>query len=140
MRTIKYIVLHCTATPQNTSVESIQNYWKNILHWKSPGYHYIIKPNGEIVNLLSIESISNGVAGYNTPSIHISYIGGVDAKNKAIDNRTEAQKQSQIKLLKELKKQFPDADILGHRDFKGVKKDCPSFDVKQWLKQINFKA
>jgi len=140
VRTIKYIVLHCTATPQNTSVESIQNYWKNILHWKSPGYHYIIKPNGEIVNLLSIESISNGVAGYNTPSIHISYIGGVDAKNKAIDNRTEAQKQSQIKLLKELKKQFPDADILGHRDFKGVKKDCPSFDVKQWLKQINFKA
>lgn len=140
MRTIKYIVLHCTATPQNSSVESIQNYWKNVLHWKSPGYHYIIKPDGEIVNLLSIDKISNGVAGYNTPSIHISYIGGVDSKNKAIDNRTEAQKQSQIKLLKELKKQFPDAEILGHRDFKGVKKDCPSFNVKEWLKQINFKA
>ncbi len=140
MRTIKYIVLHCTATPQTATIESIKNHWKNVLHWKSPGYHYMIKPNGEIVNTLSIDKVSNGVAGYNTPSINISYIGGVNSQNKAVDNRTEAQKQSQIKLLKELKKQFPNAEILGHRDFPNVKKDCPSFDVKSWLKEINFKV
>jgi N-acetylmuramoyl-L-alanine amidase len=138
MRSIKYIVLHCTATPQNTTIESIKNYWKNTLHWKSPGYHYMIKADGEVVNTLPIEQISNGVAGYNTPSIHISYIGGVDAKNQPLDNRTEAQKLSQIKLLRELKKKFPNAEIKGHRDFTNVKKDCPSFDVKTWLKQINF--
>lgn len=138
MRPVKYIVLHCTATPQNTTVESIKNYWKNTLGWKSPGYHFMIKADGEVVNILPIEQISNGVAGYNTPSIHISYIGGIDAKKKAIDNRTEAQKASQIKLLKELKKKFPNAEIKGHRDFPNVKKDCPSFDVKTWLKQINF--
>lgn len=132
--------MHCTATPQNTSIESIQKYWREVEGWKSPGYHYIIKPNGEIVNLLSIDKVSNGVKGFNSVSINISYIGGVDAKNKAVDNRTDAQKQSQIKLLTELKKQFPNAIIQGHRDFPNVKKDCPSFSVKSWLKEINFKV
>lgn len=139
MRTIKYIVLHCTATPQNTTIESIKNYWKNVLKWKNPGYHYMIKANGEVVNTLPIDQIANGVAGYNTPSIHISYLGGVDAKGQPLDNRTEAQKESQIQLLKALKQRFPNAEIKGHRDFPGVKKACPSFDVKTWLIAINFK-
>lgn len=138
MRSIKFLVLHCTATPQNTTIESIKNYWKNTLGWKNPGYHFMIKADGEVVNILPIEQISNGVAGYNTPSINISYIGGVDAKNQPIDNRTDAQKASMIKLLKQLKKQFPNVVIQGHRDFPNVKKACPSFDVKGWLKQIKF--
>jgi len=140
VRTIKYIVLHCTATPQNTTIESIKSYWRSVLGWKNPGYHYMIKANGEIVNTLPIEQIANGVAGYNTPSIHISYIGGVDSKNQPLDNRTEAQKAAQIKLLTQLKQKFPTAEIKGHRDFPGVKKACPSFDVKSWLKSINFKV
>ncbi|TDX86183.1 N-acetylmuramoyl-L-alanine amidase [Epilithonimonas xixisoli] len=138
MRAIKYLVLHCTATPQTTTIESIKDYWKRVLGWKNPGYHFMIKANGEIVNTFPIENIANGVAGYNTPSIHIAYIGGVDAKNNPLDNRTDAQKASQIKLLKELKLKFPTAIITGHRDFPKVNKACPSFDVKTWLKQINF--
>lgn len=133
MRRIENIVLHCTATPQTTTIASIQNYWKNSLKWKSPGYHYIIKPSGEAVNLLSIEKPSNGVAGHNSYSIHISYIGGVDKKGKAVDNRTDAQKQTQIDLIRKFKAQFPNAKILGHRDFPGVTKECPSFDVGEWL-------
>jgi N-acetylmuramoyl-L-alanine amidase len=136
MRNIKYLVLHCTATPQNTSIESILRYWRTVLGWKNPGYHYIIKPNGEVVKMLPIEQIANGVAGFNSVSIHIAYIGGVDAKSRGLDNRTAAQIASQIKLLKELKAKFPAAEIKGHRDFPNVKKECPSFDVKSWLKTI----
>ena len=33
---------------------------------------------------------------------------------------------------------YPDADILGHRDLPDVRKECPYLDVKQWLKEINF--
>lgn len=133
MRNINYLVLHCTATPQNTKVESILKYWKNNLGWKNPGYHFIILPDGTIVPLQPIEKHSNGVAGYNADSIHISYIGGVDSKGRAIDNRTDAQKQAQIELLQRFKKQFPNARIRGHRDFPGVTKSCPSFDVLEWL-------
>jgi N-acetylmuramoyl-L-alanine amidase len=136
IRDIKYIVLHCTATPQTTTVKQIQDYWKNIKGWNSPGYHNIILPNGKIENILDINKISNGVAGYNSNSIHISYVGGVDAKNIPIDNRTSEQKDSMIILIKKYKALFPNAEILGHRDFPNVKKACPSFDVRNWIKTI----
>ena len=129
MREIKWIVVHCTATPQNTTVQSIQNYWKNNLGWKSPGYHRLIDPFGRIHILSEYNKPTNGVAGYNANSVHISYIGGVDGK-KAVDNRTEEQKATMLDLLKELKRLYPNAKIQGHRDFPKVKKACPSFDAK----------
>jgi len=136
MREIKFLAVHCTATPQTATVSSIQNYWKNVLKWKMPGYHFIIKPNGEVVQLLEIDKVSNGVKGFNSVSINISYIGGVDSQNKPIDNRTENQKKALLDLLKKLKKQFPRAIIQGHRDFPEVKKACPSFNAKTEYKHL----
>ena len=131
MRNINYIAIHCTATQPEASIASIQNYWKNNLGWKNPGYHYIIDRFGNVVNLLPIELVSNGVQGYNSQTINISYVGGIDKSGKPKDTRTEAQKQSILKLLKELRVKFPKAKIQGHRDFPNVKKACPSFDAKK---------
>jgi N-acetylmuramoyl-L-alanine amidase len=140
MRQINHIVLHCTATPQNTTIESIQAFWRakppKGNGWKDPGYHYIIKPDGTAVNLQPIEKPSNGVKGHNADSLHISYIGGVDAKGNAVDTRTPAQKLTQIELIIKFRTMFPNADVRGHRDFPGVTKKCPSFDVKDWLKRV----
>lgn len=136
MRKIKYIAVHCTATPQTTSIDSIKNYWKKNLGWKMPGYHFIIKPDGEAVNLLSIDKISNGVKGFNSETINISYIGGVDKEGNPIDNRTEAQKLTLLRLLKEFHAKFPKAIIQGHRDFPNVKKACPSFNAKKEYENI----
>lgn len=133
MRQIKYIVLHCTATKQNATVKSIQDYWRNVLGWKSPGYHFLIEKTGKVHELHPIELPSNGVAGYNKNSIHISYIGGIDFKGKAIDNRTQQQQDAQLEIIMDLLSKFPNAKVLGHRDFPGVKKECPSFDVQQWI-------
>ena len=131
MRNINYIAIHCTATQPETSIASIQNYWKNNLGWKNPGYHYIIDRFGNVVNLLPIELVSNGVQGYNSQTINMSYVGGIDKSGNPKDTRTEAQKQSILKLLKELRVKFPKAKIQGHRDFPNVKKACPSFDAKK---------
>lgn len=136
MRQIKYLAVHCTATSQKTSISAIQSYWKNQLGWKMPGYHFIVMPDGEIVNLLPIEQVSNGVAGFNSVLINIAYLGGVDAKNVPQDTRTPQQKASLLKLLKELKQKFPTATIQGHRDFPKVKKACPSFDAKNEYKNV----
>ncbi len=133
MREIKYIVVHCTATPPETSIESIKSYWRNNLGWKNPGYHYIIKRNGELVRLNHDEAISNGVKNYNHFSIHIAYIGGVDEKGMPVDNRSDAQKHALFNKLVSLAEKYPHAIILGHRDFPRVIKACPSFDVRQWL-------
>lgn len=131
MRNINYIAIHCTATQPEASIASIQNYWKNNLGWKNPGYHFIVDSFGNVVNLLPIELVSNGVQGYNSQTINISYVGGIDKSGKPKDTRTEAQKQSILKLLKELRVKFPKAKIQGHRDFPNVKKACPSFDAKK---------
>ena len=136
MRTIKYIAVHCTATTQKTSISAIQSYWKNQLGWKMPGYHFIVLPDGTVVQLLPIEEVSNGVKGFNSVLINIAYLGGVDEKNNPLDNRTPQQKATLLELLKKYKKQFPKAIIQGHRDFPNVKKACPSFDAKKEYKNV----
>lgn len=149
MRTIKYIVLHCTASPQTQTVKAITDYWKNVLGWKKPGYHHLISPDGTDNQLLPISEVSNGVQGHNAHSIHISYIGGVDSLGNPVDNRTDAQKLTMEMLVRNYHNAFPDAEIKGHRDFSVDKnrdgiiqpnewmKACPSFSVKEWLKEIN---
>lgn len=136
MRKITHIVLHCTATMQDSSVAAIQRYWRENLGWKNPGYHYLIEANGVAHNLQDTEKIANGVAGHNANSIHISYIGGIDKKGNPKDNRTPQQVLATLNILIKLKEKYPDAIICGHRDFEGVTKACPSFDVKEWLKHV----
>ncbi|MDV6170230.1 N-acetylmuramoyl-L-alanine amidase [Flavobacterium sp. DG1-102-2] len=130
MRQIKFIAIHCSATAQSAKVESIQKYWREVLKWSMPGYHFIVEANGTVHNLLPIENVSNGVAGYNSQTINICYIGGVDKKNKPIDNRTPEQKAAMLDLVKKHKKLFPHAIVQGHRDFPKVAKACPCFDAK----------
>lgn len=141
MRQIKRIFIHCTAGPQTQTIEEIQRYWKVHNKWKDPGYHYIIKPNGEIVPLQPEDKPSNGVAGYNSTAINVCYIGGVDKQGRPVDNRTNAQKESLIRILKELHSRYPDAEILGHREIWGDNpkdwhKMCPCFSPKQEYKHL----
>jgi N-acetylmuramoyl-L-alanine amidase len=129
MRNVTNIVIHCTATPQTTTVQSIQNYWRNVLKWRNVGYHLLIEANGVIKELASFDTVTNGVAGHNSNSIHISYIGGVDANNRPIDNRTQAQKEAILVCIAKALRYAPKARILGHKDFPRVAKACPSFDA-----------
>lgn len=133
-RTIKFIVVHCTATHPSATLEEIKKYWKEVRGWgDTPGYHYLIKRNGEIVKLLDESKISYGSHGHNMESIHIAYIGGIDKEGKPFDNRSDTQKQAMFDKLVALSEKYTEAKILGHKDFSGVKKACPSFDVKTWL-------
>ena len=129
-RKIKYIVVHCTASPRSTTVEAIKNHWKNI-GWKNVGYHKIVKPNGDVVTLAPDGVITNGVKGHNFESVHVSYIGGIDSRLQPIDNRTQGQKDALSQVLHEWRKLYPTAIIQGHRDFPEAKKACPSFDAKK---------
>lgn len=135
IRNIKYIVVHCTATPPNTTLESIRRYWKEQRGWgDTPGYHYLIQRDGTLVKLLDEKKNCYGVYKHNSECISIAYLGGIDKEGKPADNRSQAQKHSLFDKIVELTERYPDAEVLGHRDFPGVKKACPCFDVKAWLK------
>jgi N-acetyl-anhydromuramyl-L-alanine amidase AmpD len=71
-------------------------------------------------------------SGYNAHSIGVCYEGGYNAKGKADDTRTPEQRAALIALLRSLKEDYPEADIRGHRELKGVHKDCPCFDCQEY--------
>lgn len=106
------------------------------MKWSRPGYHVIILADGTTQQLSPYELPTNGVKDHNANSIHISFIGGVDKNQKPVDNRTDAQKATMLKLVTDLMQTYPKAKVLGHRDFPGVKKACPSFSVAGWLKEV----
>jgi N-acetylmuramoyl-L-alanine amidase len=136
LRKIKYIVVHCTATPPNTTIESMKHFWKEKRGWgDTPGYHYVIERSGAIVPLLDESKNSNGVYLHNSSCINLAYIGGIDKEGKPQDNRSDAQKHAMFNLIVALTERYPQAEVLGHRDFPDAKKACPSFDVKTWLKE-----
>ncbi len=143
MRKIERIFVHCTAGSQKASVNDIMAEFRR-KGWKYPGYHYLITPDGVIHQLLDEEEVSNGVRGFNATSINVAYSGGINS----VDNRTEAQKASLLRLLKELRLRYPKAAIMGHRDISPDKngngivdpweriKDCPCFDAKDEYKNV----
>ena len=141
MRTIKYIAVHCTASHQSMTIDSLRQEFLR-KGWINPGYHYVVAPDGKITQLLDEDKVSNGVKGFNSVSINVAYIGGIDVNGKPIDNRTEEQKSSLQSLLKMLHKKYPEAVIQGHRDFSPDlnhdgritsnewMKSCPCFEAK----------
>lgn len=140
MRKIERIFVHCTAGSQKTTLKQLENEFK-AKGWKSPGYHYVVFPNGKVEQMLDESKVSNGVKGYNSTSINVAYVGGVDSKLKPIDNRTEAQKDALITLLSGLRERYPNAHIMGHRDVWGKdpkkwQKWCPCFDAEAEYAEI----
>lgn len=141
MRTIKYLVVHYTASHQTNTVWDICKGWF-AKGWKNPGYHVLISPDGTKTRLLKDETASNGAFNFNQVSLHVCFIGGIDENGKSTDNRTEQQKKAIIEQLTEWKKSHPDAEIIGHRDFYRKYKDpqnntaCPGFDAIEEYKNI----
>ena len=147
MRDIKRIFIHCTAGSQKQTVTDLLAEFKR-KGWRNPGYHVVITPDGECNQLLDYDKVSNGVKAYNSTAINVAYVGGIDNNGKSVDNRTAEQKKSLIDLLKVLRKRYPEAQILGHRDISSDTnhngkvdtweriKDCPCFDAIPEYKDI----
>lgn len=133
MRNIKYIVLHTTAGSQKATIADLKAGWKK-LKWKNNGYHIVVDGAAVRHNITPLEKIANGVAGHNSKSIHVSYMGGVNVNGKAVDNRTPAQKKTLFEIVTELKKKFPAAKICGHRDFSPDLDKDGVIESNEWVK------
>lgn len=130
-RQIKEIAVHCSATKegQHFTAADIDG-WHRKQGWKEIGYNAVVLLDGTIQPGRDEAKVPSHAVGHNANSIAICYIGGVDAAGKPKDTRTPAQKLALERWLREKKAQYPGAHILGHRDYPGVKKACPSFDAK----------
>lgn len=154
-RSINEIILHCSATPEGKdfTVEDIRK-WHKQRGFNDIGYHFVIYRDGSIHTGRDINIIGAHATGHNTNSIGICYIGGLDKDGKTPkDTRTKEQKQSMLKLVKELisKYNIPVKNVIGHRDTsKDLNGDgiispnewikaCPSFEVGELRKELENK-
>lgn len=138
---IKWIVVHTTASQNGRcwTEEEFNALWE----WRGfsrPGYHIIVQPKKSCgvlyqgpVNDCTIDFTERrwGAAGrdadgalWNSTSIHISWVGGIDGT----DSRTKYQKETMKTIIEFLKQMCPNAKVIGHRDT-GARKSCPNFDA-----------
>ncbi len=139
-RMINKIIIHCSATPEGKdfTVDDIRR-WHKQQGWSDIGYHYVVYRNGDVVNGRDVDIQGAHCAdnGGNINSIGICYIGGCARDGKTPkDTRTDAQKLALLNLLLDLRKMYPHAVILGHRDLDEHGKLCPSFDAKKEYRMI----
>lgn len=128
------IIIHCSATrpSQDIGVKTLDE-WARQEGYLSLGYHYVICRNGTVEDGRHPEEVGAHAKGYNATSIGVCLVGGVTEKNvkKVENNFTPEQMEALKALLTNLKLQYPDAAIIGHRDV-NPHKACPSFDAKAW--------
>ena len=131
MRQLNYIIIHCSATKagQDFHASDIDR-WHKERGFDCIGYHRVIDLDGTIEKGRNISKPGAHCKGHNADSIGICYIGGLDKDGNPADTRTEAQKESLLEIIKNYKKMFPNAKVVGHRDMPNVHKACPCFDAK----------
>jgi N-acetylmuramoyl-L-alanine amidase len=150
-RKIDLIVIHCSATKEtvNYPVEQLESDHR-ARGFSKGGYHRYIRRDGAVHRLRDFSEVGAHVAGHNSHSIGICYEGGLDAKGKAKDTRTEAQIEALIQCITEAIN-YSDHGvkrITGHRDLSpdtngnGVVephewvKQCPCFDAEPEYKYL----
>ena len=136
MRNINKIIIHCSATPEgkNFTVKQIDACHRQ-RGFNGIGYHFVIYLDGSVHVGRALAKAGAHCKGHNAHSIGVCYIGGVASDGKTPkDTRTDAQKASLVKLITELRQQFPNASVHGHREF--ANKACPCFDARKEYKDL----
>ena len=125
------IFVHCSATKpeMDIGVETIRM-WHKQQGWLDVGYHFIIKRDGTVEEGRPVNVVGSHVKDWNSRSVGVCLVGGINAKGQFEANFTPAQMNSLRNKLEELMRQYPDAALMAHHSV--AAKACPSFDVKRW--------
>lgn len=139
MRTITGIVIHCSASANGDSrvTRDVIDGWHREKGWRKIGYHYVIEVDGFIKPGRDLEEIGAHVEGSNAHTVGICMVG--------TDRFAQAQWNSLAAIVRELREKYPEATVMGHRDYSPDKdgdgviepwewlKTCPGFDVAAWI-------
>jgi N-acetylmuramoyl-L-alanine amidase len=149
-RTITELVVHAAAT--TPAMQNVDAKWIDRVHRRRGflkiGYHFVILRDGRLEDGRPVKQIGAHVKGFNAHSIGICMAGGIDKLGNAENNFTDAQFETLHSLLINLRLDYPEADISGHRDFSPDLngdgkitsnewlKMCPCFDVREWCQHV----
>lgn len=137
-RSIKYIVVHCSATRVNipfTEEQLLQCHLQR--GFKGIGYHFYVTKDGVLHHTRPMGVVGAHALGFNLHSLGICYEGGLDELGKPADTRTDLQKATLRRVLGELKLLYPEAEIVGHYQLSArIHKSCPVFDAREEYKDL----
>lgn len=139
---ITRIIIHCSDTPATMDIGAKEiTAWHTDPKpkgngWAAIGYHFVIRRDGVVEKGRDLDGdgdvtdeVGAHAYGYNVGSLGICLVGG-----RPDCNFTTRQWSALEQLVWDLMCQFPEAQVLGHRDVS--RKDCPMFDVRAWVKTI----
>ena len=144
---IHTIVVHCSATrcDQDVSAADIDTMHK-ARGWSMIGYHRVIRLDGSIEKGRDLERRGAHVAGNNKNTVGICMIGGLNIDGRPADTFNGSQYHALFAEISYLSSVLPALNkVCGHRDFSpdingdGLItpeewiKDCPCFDVVEWM-------
>lgn len=142
------LAIHCTATREGQDFDATTvDGWHKKQGWAGIGYHFLIHIDGSVEAGRPVDAIGSHIAGHNSNSVSIVYVGGLDSQGRPKDTRTPEQRDAMALLVRHLKAKYRGITrIGGHRDFSPDKngdgkitsnewlKACPCFDVADWLR------
>lgn len=145
MKKLKFLVIHCSATPKGRQVTKadIEKWHLQERGWSKVGYTDLIDIEGNLINLTPFDQdddvegweLTNGVRGINQISRHIVYAGGKSRDMvRYEDTRTLKQFEAMTDYVRYTVLRHPHILVAGHNQF--AAKACPSFDVPDYCKQI----
>jgi len=138
MRDIDTVIIHAAATPPSMDIGAKEiDEWHRAppRNWSRIGYHYVIKRNGVVEDGRPLSIPGAHARFHNVRSIGICLVGGVSEGDMEPENNfTEAQFTALSILLDDIVDDLGVLKIIGHRDV-DPNKDCPCFDVTEWLKE-----
>jgi N-acetyl-anhydromuramyl-L-alanine amidase AmpD len=146
VRKVDHLIVHCSASSATANIGAKEiTEWHKARGWRTIGYHYVIRRNGKLELGRPVEEVGAHVGdcgpGWNTRSVGVCLVGGVNEQGKPTNNFTDEQFDTLEWVLLFLLKKFPGSAVMGHRDLikltKAPPKDCPSFDVTSYLKERN---
>jgi len=118
MRSIHFIILHCSGTKcdRRFTFNQCRNDHIYNRHRTDIGYHYYVELDGSIHRGRPEEEVGAHCKNRNLFSIGVCYEGGLSRIGYPADTRTPAQKEALLELLTNLHRRYPNALIVGHRD------------------------
>lgn len=151
-RKIDLIVIHCSDSPNgrtlftgklgdknfSTPAQEIDRWhaqrgFKRLPAWRARqnpdlaavGYHFVIYTRGAVATGRHLDEVGAHVQGHNANSIGVCLVGK--------DAFTAAQWLALKQVVEGLRKTYPAARVVAHRDL-NPSKVCPNFDVAAWLR------
>ena len=136
MRSINLIIIHCSATRVDQPFPVTSLIACHQARFGFTGYHYYITRDGHVYQTRHENLPGAHARHYNQHSSGVCYEGGLLANGQTADTRTPEQKAALWHLLKALKQDYPNAQILGHCELPNVVKSCPNFLASKEYEEI----